>query len=135
MEKKFLCDAFFGRDVQREIVRLNKTGLFNTSLDVKGSIPTIDSNTTIILYRMLQEILNNSIKHANATSIKVQLEDSGNLFTLVCRDDGVGFDLNDPLCQNGSGLSNLHNRAKLINASLSIRSAPGQTVVTIELPL
>lgn len=120
---------------ENEIARLNKIGTFEGVLLVEGPSPPIDANTTIIVYRMLQEMLNNSIKHSNSRIIKIELKVTENFFTLVCSDEGVGFDLKDVLGQNGSGLINLQNRAKLINGNLTIKSSSAGTVVSIKLPL
>ncbi len=121
--------------LEMEVERLNKTGLFEASLDQQGAIPLIDANTTVILYRMVQEIINNSVKHSNAKQINISLVASENLLNLVCRDNGEGFDV-DRIKSGGSGLTNLQNRAKLIKAKLSIQSSPeAGTAFSIELPI
>ena len=123
------------KGLENEVERLNKTGLFKTTLQHYGAIPALDSNTTIILYRMVQEIINNIIKHSGAKTIDVSLKVVRNFFTLVINDDGLGFNMDEELT-NGSGLTNLHNRAKLINATLLIDSSPKKgTKILIELPL
>jgi len=116
--------------------RLNKTSLFEASLEQEGTMPTVDANTAIILYRMVQEIINNAVKHSDAKHINISLLSSENLFTLVCSDDGKGFDKEEKIRSGGSGLTNLHNRAKLINAKLFIQSSlEAGTTISIELPL
>jgi two-component system NarL family sensor kinase len=124
------------RCLELEVERLNKTGLFEAFLEQEGPIPTIDANTTIILYRMVQEIINNSVKHSAAKQIKISLATVENLLILVCRDDGTGFDEAEKIKSGGSGLTNLRNRARLIKAKFSIQSSrENGTSVTIELPL
>ncbi len=96
----------------------------------------MDNDKAVILYRMAQEILNNTVKHSGAKQITVLLKASGNLFTLAFSDDGVGFDIEKKMNSGGAGLNNLQNRARLINAQLTMQSTPGNgTGVTIELPL
>ena len=122
--------------IETEIERLNKTGQFTASLTQEDNIPAIDNDKAVILYRMAQEILNNMVKHSGARQITVLLNASGNLFTLAFHDDGIGFDIEDKKNSGGAGLQNLQNRARLINAQLTIRSTPGNgTSVMIELPL
>lgn len=124
------------KSLENEVERLNKIGQFDTTFLHEGNIPALDSNTTIILYRMVQEIINNIVKHSGAKRISIRLQSVGNLFTLVCSDDGVGFDLQEKVKSVGSGLMNLQNRAKLINAQLTIQSSPNNgTTISIELPL
>ena len=121
--------------LEMEVERLNRTGLFEASLDQQGAIPTIDANTTVILYRMVQEIINNAVKHSNAKHINISLVASENLLNLVCRDNGKGFEV-EKIKSGGSGLTNLQNRAKLIKAKLSIQSSPeAGTACSIELPI
>ncbi len=123
--------------LENEVDRLNKTGHFVASLQGEGTIPRLDVNTTIILYRMVQEIINNMVKHSGAKTIKVSHRTIENLFILVCSDDGNGFNVEEEkIRRGGSGLANLQNRAKLINAQLTIESSPENgTVISIELPI
>jgi len=120
--------------LENETERLNKTGQFETSFQLEGSIPALDPNTTIILYRMAQEIINNAVKHSGAKGISISLKAIGNLFILVFHDNGIGFDKDEKIQSGGSGLMNLQKRAKLINAQILIDSKPGiGTTVSIEL--
>ena len=124
------------KSLEIEVERINKTGLFEASLDQQGVIPPIDANTTIILYRMVQEIVNNAVKHSNAKRIKISLKANENLLILVCRDDGKGLDKAEKIKSGGSGLTNLQNRAELIKAKLFIQSSVEDgTSISIELPL
>lgn len=125
----------FIKGIENEVERLNKTGEFATQLKVDGAVQ-LDENTTIILYRMVQEVINNIVKHSEARHIQFVISVSENLFNLVISDDGVGFNLEDKLTSGGSGLLNLQSRAKLIQAQFSIQSSPGVgTKICIELPL
>ena len=84
---------------------------------------------------MIQEILNNIVKHSEAQHISMRLYNDGKMFTLVITDDGVGFDVSEKVNSGGFGLLNLRNRAKLISAKLSIESSPlSGTIVMIEMP-
>ena len=76
----------------------------------------------IILYRMIQEILNNILKHADATEISIQMNYTGTDFILDITDNGKGFNpeatSNLSIKEAGSGLRNLQKRAQLVGASL-----------------
>jgi signal transduction histidine kinase len=122
--------------LQQEVERLNKTGQFIATYSPPEYTPVLDSNKTIILYRMVQEVLNNMVKHSGAQHISVLFTASENLITLALSDDGAGFDIAEKMNSGGAGLQNLQNRAKLIQAQLTIQSSPGTgTHVQIELPL
>jgi len=109
----------------------------SSPLDVRlqtyGLDQRLEQDTEIILYRMVQELLNNVIKHAEATQALVQLIRESDKFTLTVEDDGKGFDANDPNHHQGAGLQNIKARAGYVNGVVDIRTRPGEgTSITIE---
>jgi signal transduction histidine kinase len=85
------------------------------------------------LFRICQELLNNSIRHGRPTQIFVQLINHDDSIVLMVEDDGEGFDPSS--ISKGFGLSNIRSRAEMFDGSVDIDSAPGQgTVATIEIP-
>lgn len=91
----------------------------------------------INLYRIIQEIIHNTIKHADATELTIGLKRNSNTLVLQTVDNGTGFDhdkaLND---DNGLGLRSLANRVNLLSAELSVNAKPGKgSSYTIEIPL
>lgn len=124
------------KSLEEEVDRLNRTGLFKATLEIHEPIPPLQENPTIIVFRMAQEVLNNMVKHSQASQVLISLQVVENLFTLVIRDNGVGFTLEDKLKSGGSGLLNLQSRARLVQAAFSIESSPGEgTRISIALPL
>jgi signal transduction histidine kinase len=122
--------------LETEVDRLNKIGQFTALFALEGSMPLMDNDKAVILYRMAQEILNNMVKHSQATQINVFLDVSENLFILQFNDNGVGFNAAEKLNGSGAGLRNLTSRALLIHATLQIlSSAENGTSITIEMPL
>lgn len=88
------------------------------------------------LFRMLQEILHNTIKHSRAKNLIVSGEQDGSKIVIRAADDGIGFNLDEARKRSGMGLQNLHIRADLLGAELMIDTAPGQgTSYTIQLSL
>lgn len=122
--------------LETEIERINKTELYTAVFETDNNIPPIDDDKIIILYRMVQETLNNMVKHSEAKEIRLKLNCTENLLRLFLSDDGKGFNVEEKLKNGtGAGLQNLQKRAKLINATLTINSEPGNgTAVTIEYP-
>ena len=91
------------------------------------------------VYRIVQEALHNTYKHAQAATVSVALESSDAEAVVTVRDDGVGFDVPEvsgPSSHGGLGLVGMRERATLFGGHVFIESAPGQgTVVTIHIPL
>lgn len=126
--------------IEKELQRLNKTGLLNTSFTVKGEITQIDSSRKLILFRMIQEILQNIIKHSKSTEVNINLDFQKDFLILNIEDNGSGFDVDEKLKSaspdKGSGLLNLQNRANALQAAMSIKSQPYEgTCITIKFPL
>ncbi|KGJ91579.1 sensor histidine kinase [Thalassotalea sp. ND16A] len=93
----------------------------------------------LVFYRICQEAISNAVKHANASSICVELSNAPEHVTLTVKDNGVGFDpknikheLKEPW---GIGLLGMHERAAAINAVINIDSCPGNgTIVAFQYP-
>jgi len=78
------------------------------------------------LYRIAQEALNNSLKHAAATGVTVRIQIEGNRLTMEITDDGRGFDLDTVTDKGGIGLSSMQERAEKLNGDIRIVSTPGK---------
>lgn len=119
--------------IRQLLVSLEKTGRFETSFHTSDHFHITDVNTDIILYRMIQEIINNIIKHASASKIDVAITMAADTTMIRISDNGVGFDtslLNAD--RSGIGLHNIINRAKMINATVDVKSIPGSgTTITL----
>lgn len=78
--------------------------------------------TELMIYRILQELINNSLKHSKATEIIVQLIQSKNELILSVEDNGIGGDINVNESNNGLGISNLVSRVKYLNGQISFEN-------------
>lgn len=87
----------------------------------------------IVLYRIMQELVNNAVKHAAATQILVQIQQSDNTLFLTVEDDGRGFDKNNAQQLKGAGLANIQARVELLQGRFDLDSERGTgTTCTIE---
>jgi two-component system NarL family sensor kinase len=94
----------------------------------------IDQTVAITLYRIVQELINNTMKHAEATSAIVQITKSNGQLSVTVEDDGKGFDTNMLKTNKGIGWINIQNRVEFLKGKLDIRSAEGEgTSVQIEM--
>ena len=85
-----------------------------------------------VLYQAVKELINNTIKHASAKNIRVELKSFENQIILYYRDDGTGFDLNEALQQNtGLGLNNIVNKIKSVKGTADINTKPGEGMFLI----
>lgn len=120
--------------LEMEVERLNKTGEFIATFTSEVELIEITQDRAVILYRMVQEILNNCIKHSRAKHIDLIIRNQENKYILAISDDGVGFNTENAGSNVSAGLTNLQNRAQLIQANIKIDSVPGKgTQATISL--
>ena len=116
----------------KEFAERQKVGIdFKT--DVSKVLPLA---VGLSLFRVLQEALNNAIKHSGVKRIEVQLrEDSGEIH-LVISDLGRGFDVEAASQGKGLGLTSMRERVRLVSGTIAIESKPmGGTTIHVRLPL
>lgn len=98
--------------------------------------PGLNGYRSLHLFRMLQEMLNNTIKHATAKTFIVEARLENQCLYIETSDDGIGFDPAQVQENPGLGLQHLAIRARMINARIQSRSWPGEgTRYTLEVPL
>ena len=139
LDTDYVRDMGLQSAIEYELDMIKKTGAHTIELSVNGALFRFDKQKELILFRIVQEILNNIIKHAKALKIAVHLNYDLDKLQLTISDDGQGVDLT-PLNENdrggfGLGIRNMHNRAKLIGADFSMSSTIGKgTEAKIILP-
>lgn len=93
----------------------------------------LPQQTEVILFRISQELLNNILKHAQASTILVQLTEHDGRINLTVEDNGRGFDPKKLKTAPGVGWLNIKSRVEYLNGTLDLRSTPGQgTSVSVE---
>ncbi|MFT4019004.1 MAG: histidine kinase [Agriterribacter sp.] len=114
---------------------INQSGVLRITYQSNGlENVVIDQTTAITIYRIVQELVNNTIKHAGASSAIVQVDKSENGITLTVEDDGKGFDTNILEYKGGIGWSNIQSRIDYLKGRLDVKSQPGKgTSVLVEL--
>jgi two-component system NarL family sensor kinase len=122
--------------VEHEVRRLNTTGLLNVSMKIENSEPDIDKEKKIILFRVIQECIQNIIKHADASEVKIEFIYSPSQLEIRIHDNGKGFDFTSvSASKDGLGLHNIFNRAAIIGGEAHIDSAIDKgTLITILSP-
>lgn len=107
------------------------SGLSHT-LHISGDTVYLPTETELVLFRMVQEVITNVVKHAQATHINLIITFHPNELLLQIADNGRGFvpaSEGGPAPPQGSGLSNLQHRAQLLGGHCIIKTAPGHGTI------
>jgi len=93
----------------------------------------IEDKRKLTVFRIVQEQLNNIVKHARATRVLIRLSMEGSDLVVTVADNGVGFDVGRH--RKGVGITNIISRAELFSGKVEIQSQPGEgTTLTVSLP-
>jgi len=110
--------------------RINNTNTIHIALNYFNQELSIDKNSEIVIYHVLIELINNTIKHAKAKNINIDFNKIGKYIDLVYKDDGLGFDLKQTIQdKKGLGLSNVLNRMKTIESTYHFESYPQKGII------
>ena len=97
---------------------------------------TVRPDVALCLFRVLQEALQNAVRHSSARRFTVNLQGTPNALSLTVRDAGRGFDPESVLQDGGLGLTSMRERLKLVAGELSIESQPASgTTIVARVPL
>lgn len=129
---KFGLDAAI-RDFCNDVTKSGALQVTYISYGLENT--TIDQTMAITIYRIVQELLNNAIKHASAQTAIVQLMRADGQLTVTVEDNGKGFDTKILQKQEGIGYNNIRSRIEFLKGQINIQSDTGKgTSVHIELP-
>jgi signal transduction histidine kinase len=121
--------------LEQELHRINRSGIISTHTKLEGEVKSLVQQKKLIIYRMIQECLQNIIKHSKATRMDLSFRYEKEKLKITIADNGQGFDKSLVKYRGGLGLNNISNRAKLIGGSATIDSTPGEgTTITIISP-
>lgn len=119
------------KSIEREISRINRMGLLNAKLDYDSEV-SLTSKVELIIFRVLQEFISNTVKHASAKNLTVSIKTLNDQTIVTAQDDGVGFDPQSVI--KNSGLINIESRVKMINGDINLTSSPNEgTLLQIKL--
>lgn len=115
---------------------INESNRVKMKFTQLGLERNLEKSTEVILYRIIQELSNNAIKHAQSENIFIQLARHERGITLTVEDDGKGFDAENLSTFKGAGLQNVQSRVDYLKGSFEIQSSPGNgSSFTIEIPV
>ena len=105
---------------------LNESNKLKFKTQYYGLENRLEASTEIVVYRIVQELLNNVVKHANATEALVQVMRHENNLNVTIEDNGRGFVVNETDEKKGAGLANVRSRVDYLKGQLDIQSSPGK---------
>jgi PAS domain S-box-containing protein len=117
----------------REVAEWHKVDVNFVSENIA---PTLSQEISLCLFRVLQESLNNAIKHSGAQRFEAQLRGTSNEIQLTVRDHGIGFDAAAVMVSRGLGFISMRERVSAVNGTILIGSKPmGGTEITVRVPV
>ena len=124
-----------GEAIQDYCDGISESNLVKMEYTQIGSLQMLDKSTEIVLYRIIQELTNNALKHAAAKNIFIQITNHPKGFTITVEDDGKGFDNKMLQEEKGAGLKNVRSRVEYLKGSFVIDTAQGKgTSIIVEIP-
>lgn len=120
--------------LESEIRMIEKLGILHPVFLVEGQPVALETDKSLIIFRIVQEALQNVVKHAQATMLEMQINFAADQIRLTIADNGKGFDWAQSK-DKGSGLRNMNDRARVIGAQFDMQPAPTNgTVITLTIP-
>jgi signal transduction histidine kinase len=126
-KQRTLVDA-----INTEAERIERIGVMNVSVQVEGEAPKLPPGHTTILFRVLQEMVNNALKHSRARDFSFTVN-GGPAWSIVVSDNGKGFD--PATTKDNGGMVNIGSRCALIGLQAVCDTAPGKGCVWTLTPL
>ncbi|OYX15757.1 MAG: histidine kinase [Algoriphagus sp. 32-45-6] len=119
--------------IRQQLQRIEATGFCETSFVSDHSFDQLAKDQKIVLVRVIQEALNNAIKHASPSALEIKISRSDINRWIEIQDNGAGFDVNQKT--SGSGMTNLKKRMETIGGTFDIQSSLGKgTRIKLSLP-
>jgi signal transduction histidine kinase len=130
---EYLGIATAAKSFCRELSDQHKVRIEFTHSDVPHNLP---SEVSLALFRVLQEALQNGVKHSHAQDFKVELRGTPDEIQLTVRDPGAGFNQREALGSRGLGLVSMRERLQLVDGTMVIESEPGRgTTILARVPI
>ncbi len=133
MSSEIILNNGLIRALEFEAAQLTKSGIYKICFSATGSPVFMDNNTELMLFRIVQEVLNNIVKHADASEIDINLHYRDALLIIEIKDNGKGFYTGKTW--PGTGLQNIKKRTNILKGNFNINSTIDVgTQIKIEIP-
>jgi two-component system, NarL family, sensor kinase len=120
----------------KEFIDKIDNNIIKVSLHSEGLQDRLDDNTELVLYRIIQECVNNVIKHSSANKLDISLIKDVDGISATIEDNGKGFNVNDKAKFDGIGLKNIQSRIEYLKGTVDFDSSVGNgTLVAVHVPI
>lgn len=120
----------------KEMLNKVETPDLKIHFSAAGDFTNIQENTTLMIYRIIQECVQNVLKHARTTKLDVAMINENNEIDITIEDNGVGFNVGTKDLAESTGIKNIRSRIEYLNGTLDINSSPGEgTIIAFYIPL
>lgn len=121
----------------QDLIEKSDSPKLQINLKMEGLQDDLDKNIQIVMYRIIQECINNTIKHSSATGIDIIVRQNENLLETLISDNGVGFNISEVSSKSsGLGLENIKSRIDMLKGKLEVNSVKGAgTKISVKIPL
>jgi two-component system NarL family sensor kinase len=128
----FINETGLAAAIEQQLLILQKTGLYTIEFIIIGQKEKYQLQRELVTFRVVQELLNNIVKHAEATAVTITMDYQFDKLVITVTDNGKGFENNSG--NTGLGLRNIHNRIRLIKGNILFNSVITKgTITSIEL--
>ena len=125
--------------VEQLVEKIKKDSSIDIKCDIDDNIKSNDKNVLLTIFRIIQECINNAIKHSNGSLIELKIKNVDGCFDIIISDDGEGFNVNEVFSEKAKrhfGLMILEERVNILNGTINIESEIEKgTKVHVQLPL
>ena len=126
MSPQILMDFGLSQGIRNFISRIKSLRAIDITFDTNLHNERFDLDIEVVLYRVVCELINNSLKHSDCSKIEVRLMQEDSFLKLRYHDNGKGFNINTQSASSGMGLSNITSRINSLNGTLKISSHEGR---------
>ena len=125
--------------VEHLVEKIKKDSSIDIKCDIDDNIKSNDKDVLLTIFRIIQECINNAIKHSNGSLIELKIKNVDGCFDIIISDDGEGFNVNEVFSEKAKrhfGLMILEERVNILNGTINIESEIEKgTKVHVQLPL
>lgn len=114
--------------IEEMCVEFNSTKNIKASFSSSAELDKLNSDVQLNVFRILQELMNNSLKHSNASRINIIFESVNGKVICKYTDDGSGFDMQKEENQRGLGMKSIESRISFLNGKISVNSSLGNGI-------